>query len=166
VTSELPTELGNLREGLAPIGRLLELEIAPTKATTAAAKLNRVNEGSSAEWENALVDARFQIVRKTTYALLGPIAIHKIERLVDIVTGTDRTPTSNSESIDTNPVSKPELKRRLLSAILRGTRALIQAFCWPLDYLLELKTPKSQVYYRLFELKYATTNGDQLTVST
>jgi hypothetical protein len=113
VTSELPTELGNLREGLAPIGRLLELEIAPTKVTTAAAKLNRVNERSPAEWENALVDARFQIVRKTTYALLGPIAIHKIERLVDIVTGTDRTPTSNSESIDTNPVSKPELKRHL-----------------------------------------------------
>jgi 2-polyprenyl-3-methyl-5-hydroxy-6-metoxy-1,4-benzoquinol methylase len=161
----LPTVLENLRKALTQHGRMLVLEIAPNSATTPAAKLNGVIERSSTRWETIFVDAKFEIMSDHKYAPIGPLAIHKFERVVDSITGVGHTPESTAESEETTS-TKTSLKQRLLRTLFQTSRAAILAAFWPFDYVFKLSMPDSKAYYRLYELKPASENRDQPEEST
>jgi SAM-dependent methyltransferase len=161
--SSLPDVLRHLRSGLAPDGRMLVLETAPVIASTTAKLQTGVNERSATEWEEVFESAGLEIIRQQTYAPFGPIAIHKVERIVGSITGAGRAPAASTESTTQITGSNQGFKRRILSALFRVSRSSILALCWPFDYVLRLNMPESTANYRLYELKSTSSSNDQQT---
>jgi SAM-dependent methyltransferase len=149
----IPGVLANLRDCLTPEGVFLVMEIAPINTISADDQLSEVNERSATEWKTAFETAGLEIVHESTYAPLGPFAIHRFERLVDSVVSGLRKPSARPGFDALTFDDKRSPKRRLLGALIRTIRASILGLCWPFDYGLHLQMHKSLAYYRLFELK-------------
>jgi 2-polyprenyl-3-methyl-5-hydroxy-6-metoxy-1,4-benzoquinol methylase len=159
----LPSVLAALRDGLTPGGRIIAFEIAPNEATKSTAQLNQVFERSHDIWKKVFDNAGLQLLRTSTYAPLGPTAIHRFERSVDSIVGSLRQtpPDLSSEPADQLAGTRSGFKKRLMSTFYKSARVSILAACWPLDYIFKLSMPDSQAYYRMFELRATSQMRDQ-----
>lgn len=151
----LESTLSALRTALRPDGRMIALEIAPSKPTGYVSAM--VAERSDLEWRSTFEASGFSVESVREYSPWGPLALHQFDRLVGRVIRTTQSSGSASGSAesaaDTSAASRRSIARRFVSGVFRTCRQAVLWSAWPLDHVLHVPGPRRIAYYRIYTLR-------------